>query len=126
MRRDPRAEQRVRDDGGLGGGVPAVEIQRRIRFRDAHSLHLGQRVAERLPLLQCGQDVVRRRVHDAAEAGDVHAGQRLPREIEKRNPVHHRAFEQKTAIGKPRRFRQRVIGEGCRTFVRRDDVRAAR
>ena len=88
-------------------------------------LHLRQRRVERLPLFHRGQDEVRRAVDDAAEADHVDGRQRLPHEVEDRNAVHHRAFEEEPAIGARGRARERAVGERDRALVRGDDVRAA-
>ena len=43
-RHDLGAEGDVRQDGGLGGGVVALDIGRRVALREAQALRLGQRI----------------------------------------------------------------------------------
>ena len=78
--RDARAHQHVRKRGSLRRGVPAIDIERRIRFGDAVRLHPRERGLERFTRLERGQDVVRRAVDDPAES------RRLSRSAASREP----------------------------------------
>ena len=88
------AQQHVRERRRLRRRIPAVDVERRVRFGDALRLHPRQRGVELSPSSSARQDVVRRAVHDAAESVDAHGGQRLAHQVEDRDAVHHRAFEQ--------------------------------
>ena len=48
-RREPRAQQHVRERGGLRGGIPPVDVQSRIRFGNAPRLHFRQRPSNAWP-----------------------------------------------------------------------------
>ncbi len=124
VRRDPRIEEHVRQSGGLRRGIPAVDVQGRIRLGDAFGLHPRKRGRELLAVFERGQDVIRRAVHDAAKAADLHRGQRFAHEVEDRNPVHHGAFEQERHAVRPRDVRQVPERERHRPFVGGDDVTA--
>ena len=82
VRRRPRVEQHVRQRCRLRRGIPAVDIERGVRFGDAFRLHARQRGVERVALLHRGQDVIRRAVDDAAEAATDRPRQRLAHQIE--------------------------------------------
>ena len=123
----PRVQQHVRERRSLRRGVPAVDVERGIRFGDAFRLHLRQRGANASPVLERRQDVIRRAVDDAAESHDRDGRQRLANEIEHRHAVHHRAFEQERhTAARGRVARSSPIGERGRSLVRRDDVAAGR
>ncbi len=126
VRCDPRIHQDVGERGGLGRGVPAVHVERRIGLGDAFRLHPRQRVFERRSGFERRDDVVGRRVDDAFEANDVDRRQRLANEVEDRDAVHDRTFEQEADAGALGRITQVSIGKGHRTLVGRHHVTPGR
>ena len=124
VRRDPGVEKHIRQRRGLGGGVPAFEIERRIGLGDAGGLHFRQRLIERLAALERGEDEIGRRVHDAAKSCESsHGGQRLAHEVEHGHAVHHGAFEEEGHAGQMCFAREGAVRERRRALVRGDDVR---
>ena len=125
MRRHHAAHQHVDERRGLRGRVPAVDVERRIGFRDAARLHVGERALELGAALELRQDEVAGRVDDAAKAFDRDRRHRLAHEVEDRHAVHHRALEEEHAIdGFGQRF-ELVIRERRRSLVGGDDMRLA-
>ena len=75
---DPAAEGDAGEEPDLLRGIPAADVERRIRFREPLLLRLGQRLGEgKLVLAHAGEDVIGRAVDDADDA---------------RHPVAHEAF----------------------------------
>ena len=122
----PSVEQHVRERRRLGRRVPAVHVERRIGLGDPLGLHVRQRGRERLAVLERGQDVVGRAVHDAAKALDPHRRHRLAHEIEDRDAVHHGAFEEEPHAAPLGERRQFPIRKRRRSLVGGDDVAAGR
>ena len=91
----------VGQDGGLGGGVEALDVGRRVPLGVAEALRLGQGVLVAGPRRgHPGQDVVGRAVDDAHHAVDPLAGQRLPQRPDERDPAGHRGLEQQVDPGR--------------------------
>ena len=80
------------------------------------------RASELLALLECAQDVIGRAVDDPAKAQDGNGRKRLPDEIEHRDAVHHRTFEQEPHVGLGGHPGEPPIGESHRPLVRGDHM----
>ena len=74
MRRQLGVHQDVGERGSLRRGVPAVDVERRVRFGDAFGLHSCQRGSEGVTILERREDVIGGAVHDAAKSLTVTAG----------------------------------------------------
>ena len=125
VRRHDAAHQHVDERRGLGRRIPAVDVERGVRFGDAARLHLGQRLVELLAALELRQDEVAGRVDHAAKAFDHHRRHGFANQVEHRHAVHHHAFEEEDAIHGFRQRLELVVRERHRALVGGDDVRLA-
>ena len=74
------------EDGGLGAGVEALDVGRRVALGVAQALGLGQGLGVvDAVLAHAGEDVVRRPVDDPHHPADALAGQRLPQRADERD-----------------------------------------
>ena len=83
---DGLAKGKGGQDGELVGGVGAVHVGRRVGFRVAERLGLGQHVRELAPLLaHGGEDVVAGAVEDAGDPADAVGRQALAQRLDDGN-----------------------------------------
>ena len=79
LQREAGVEGQRGEDGGLGGGVMAFDVGRRVRLRVAEALGLGQGIGELGPGgVHLVQDEVGGAVDDAQHPGDPVTGQAVP------------------------------------------------
>ncbi|HZW75661.1 MAG TPA: hypothetical protein VFF43_19090 [Caldimonas sp.] len=81
---------------------------------------------ERFAALDRRQDVVGRRIDDAAKAEDARRRQRLAHDAENRNAVHDGPLEEERHTRRVSFAREVAVRERRRAFVRCDDVRTSR
>jgi hypothetical protein len=93
--RHPGAEGDRGDDGGLGGGVVALDVGGGVGLGVAQGLRLGQRLGVGGTRLgHPREDVVRGAVDDAHDPVDPLAGQGLPQRADERDAAADRRLEQ--------------------------------
>ena len=124
---DPLPEADGGQDGGLGGGVEALDVGRRVELGEPERLGLGQGVGVgRARLGHAGEDVVGRAVDDAHHPVDPVAGERLPQRPEERDAPADRRLEQQVDVGGDGRLEQLGADVGQQLLVGADDRLARR
>ena len=119
---DPGAEGDRRDDRGLGAGVEALDVGRRVALGKAEALGLAEGIPVGRALLgHLGEDVVGRAVDDADDSPDRFAAQALAQAAHERDAAGDGGFEEQVdavAIGS---LEQLDADVGEQLLVRRDD-----
>ena len=112
--RDAGVEGQAGQDRGLGGGVEALHVGRRVRLGVAQLLGLLQRLGEAgAGGVHLVEDEVGGAVDDAEHAGDLVAGQRLAQRPQDRDRTGDGRLVVEVALGLRGRFEERrsVLGE---------------
>ena len=119
---DVAAEGERGEDGGLGRGVVAVHVGRRVALGQPESLGLAQDVVVAVALLlHAGEDVVGRAVDDPHDTHDLLARQRLAQRPDHRDGAGHRRLVEQVHAGGGGDFGQLGAGDGQQRLVARDD-----